>query len=97
MDTKLQLLNVYAPNKEKEFFLGKNGRCGENCMIVGDFNVWCGRLDVSAIMCFKNDSSRNVLERVTRVNSLIDVWRERNPEGGVFSRKQVVRGGTQTK
>ena len=64
----------------------------ENCLVVGDFDVWCGRLDASASVCFRNDSSRGVLEEVMRDNGLIDVWRERNPEGRVFSRRQVVRG-----
>ncbi len=90
-----QLLNVYAPNEEKErrvFFENLGGMCGENGMVVGDFNVWCGRLDATASVCFKNDSSRSVLKEIMRVKGLIDVWRERNPEGRVFSRRQVVRG-----
>ena len=95
MGKEFQLLNVYAPNDERErreYFERLEGVCGENCMIVGDFNVWCGRLDVSANMCFKNDSSRKMLEKMKRVKGLRDEWRERNPEGRVFSRKQVVRG-----
>uniref|UniRef100_A0A8C5AJN6 Endonuclease/exonuclease/phosphatase domain-containing protein n=1 Tax=Gadus morhua TaxID=8049 RepID=A0A8C5AJN6_GADMO len=56
-----RLLNVYAPNEEKErrvFFEGLGGMCVENCVVVGDFNVWCGRLDASTSVCFSNDSSR---------------------------------------
>ena len=33
-------------------------------VIVGDFNVWCGKLDVAEGMCFKNDASREVLEKI---------------------------------
>jgi len=60
-----RLLNIYAPNEEKErrdFFTKVGGLCGENCIVVGDFNVWCGRLDVSACMSFSSDSSRGMLK-----------------------------------
>ena len=95
LNKRIQLLNVYAPNEERErrdFFERLGGMCEENCVIVGDFNVWCGRLDVTARMDFRSDISRSVLKRVMREKDLMDVWRERNPEGRVFSRKQVVRG-----
>ena len=95
MGKKIQLLNIYAPNEERQrrvFFERMRGMCGENCMIVGDFNVWCGRLDASSSVCFKSDSSRGALKEMMKERELIDVWREKNPEGRVFSRRQVVRG-----
>jgi len=95
MGKEFKLLNVYAPNEVKkrgEFFGRMGGMCGRDCIIVGDFNVWCGRLDATASMCFTSDSSRKVLKDVMIMNGLRDVWRDRNPRGRVFSRKQVVRG-----
>jgi len=46
---------------------------------------------VSECTSFSNDSSRGILKDMISVNGLIDVWRERNQEGRVFSRRQVVR------
>ena len=95
MGRKVKLLNVYAPNEEKErgSFFQKLGRmCVDECIVVGDFNVWCGRLDVSMNMHYRNDSSRDVLKEVMKERKMFDVWRERNPEGRVFSRTQMVAG-----
>lgn len=50
----------------KFFFDRMGGMCGDNCVIVGDFNVWCGRLDASSSVCFRSDSSRGVLREVMR-------------------------------
>ncbi|KAF3859844.1 hypothetical protein F7725_000099 [Dissostichus mawsoni] len=95
MGEMFKLINVYAPNGQKErkvFFEGLDGKCGGNCMIVGDFNVWCGRLDATASARFGNDSSRGALKRIMEANGLIDVWRERNLDAREFSRRQVGGG-----
>ena len=93
MGRKVKLLNVYAPNEEKErSFFQKLGRmCVDECIVVGDFNVWCGRLDVSVNMYYRNDSSRGVLKELME-SKMFDMWRERNLEGRVFSRTQMVAG-----
>lgn len=95
MGEMFRLINIYAPNvkkRRKVFFEGLEGKCGGNSMIVGDFNVWCGRMDVSVGMSFKSDSSRDTLKKVMGENGMCDVWRERNINKRVFSRKQVVGG-----
>ena len=95
MGRKVKLLNVYAPNEEKErrsFFQKLGSMCVDECIVVGDFNVWCGRLDVSVNMQYRNDSSRAVLKELMKERKMFDVWRERNPEGRVFSRTQMVAG-----
>ena len=87
----MKLVNVYVANEEKErkaMFEKMGTMCDENCMIAGDFNVWCGKLDVSENMHFKNDT-REVLEKIKSMKGLSDVWRERNPEGREFSRVQL--------
>ena len=95
MGEMFKLINVHAPNEEKErkvFFEGLDGKCGGNCMVVGDFNVWCGKIDVAGGMRFKNDASRRALEKMMGENGLRDLWRERNRDERVYTRKQVVGG-----
>ena len=95
MNEEFKLVNVYAPNEEKDrkvLFEKMGTMCDDNCMIVGDFNVWCGKLDVSENMQFRNDTTREVLEKIKIMKGLSDVWRERNPEGREFSRTQLVKG-----
>ena len=92
---EMKLVNVYMPNEEKErkVMIEKMGTmCDDNCMIVGDFNVWCEKLDVSTNMHFKNDTTREVLKKLKSMKGLSDVWRERNPERRAFSRTQLVKG-----
>lgn len=92
---KYKLINLYAPNEERErkgFFERAGEMCEDNCMIVGDFNVWCGRLDASSSVCYRSDASRGALKKMMRDRGMMDVWRERNPKGRAFSRRQVVRG-----
>ncbi|CAJ1079172.1 hypothetical protein F7725_000099 [Xyrichtys novacula] len=71
-----KLLNVYAPNEEKErkeFFERMGRMSGKDCLIVGDFNVWCGRLDASESMDYRRDMSRGVFKEMMRENDMIDV------------------------
>lgn len=87
MGETIKLVNVYAPNEEKgrrDFFKKMGGMCNGECVVVGDLNVWCGRLDASASVCFRSDSSRGVLNEVMKERGMSDVWRERNPEGEFF-------------
>lgn len=95
MGEEYKLLNIYAPNEDRErgeFFKKIGGLCGENCIVVGDFNVWCGRLDVAVGMVFRSDKTRAILREIMRGNDLVDVWRERNPKGRVFTRRKVFKG-----
>lgn len=94
-DVDYLLYNVYAPNTEIErrvLFMSMGGLCGRNRLLVGDFNVWMDRLDASSSAHFCSDSSRGALLKVMQDEDLVDIWRERNPDKRVFSRRQVVRG-----
>lgn len=54
-----KLINVYAPNNEKdrrELFRQLRTLCMDNCICVGDFNVWCSRMDAANDMSYKRDS-----------------------------------------
>ncbi|KAF3858933.1 hypothetical protein F7725_012134 [Dissostichus mawsoni] len=60
MGEMFKLINVYAPNGQKErkvFFEGLDGKCGGNCMIVGDFN---SRIDLAL-------SSEAVAKKIGRI------------------------------
>lgn len=90
-----RLVNVYAPNieTERKTFFGKmKGLVKGNCILVGDFNVWCTRLDACNVAIFKNDASRTVLNNILLTDDLVDVWREDNPYKRKFSRRQMVLG-----
>jgi len=65
MGDTFKWINVYAPNTKRErrvFFEGLNGKCGGNCLIVGDFNVWCEKLDAPAGARFRSDNDRLVFK-----------------------------------
>lgn len=90
-----RLINIYAPNIEterREFFKEMKPLCKGNCIVVGDFNVWCTRLDASSSVNFKSDGSRKSLMEWMRNDDLVDVWREENPYRREFSRRQMVMG-----
>lgn len=88
-----RLLNLYAPNIEterKEVFKTMKPLCTGNCIVVGDFNVWCTRLDVSKSINFKSDASRRYLNELMQSENMVDAWREENPFKREFSRRQIV-------
>ncbi len=60
--------------------------------MVGDFNVWCTRLDASSSANFKSDVSRKYLTEWMQNEDMVDVWREENPYKKDFSRRQLVMG-----
>lgn len=90
------LYNIHAPNEhgKKDFFkdLGRvlDGRT--DVILIGDFNVAMGPLDVGHSNVFRPDSGRDVLRGIMRDLMLVDVWRERNGHSRVFSRRQTVQG-----
>ncbi len=57
--------------------------------MVGDFNVWCTRLDASSSANFKSDVSRKYLTEWMQNEDMVDVWREENPYKKDFSRRQL--------
>lgn len=89
------MINLYAPNVEierKGVFKQMKPLCKGNCIVVGDFNVWCTRLDVSRSANFKSDVSRKCLNELMQSEDMVDAWREENPFKNEFSRRQMVLG-----
>lgn len=73
-----KLINVYAPNNEKDrrdLFKQLRTLCTDNCICVGDFNVWSSRMDVANNMSYKRDSSRNDIINLMNGGNLVDFWR----------------------
>ncbi len=90
-----RLINLYAPYVEierKGAFKLMKPLCTGNCIVVGDFNVWCTRLDVSRSANFKSDVSRKCLNKLMQSEDMVDAWREENPFKKEFSIRQMVLG-----
>ncbi len=90
-----RLINIYAPNVEterKDIFKKMKPLCKGKCIVVGDFNVWCTRLDASSSANFKSDVSRKFLNEWMLSDDMVDAWREENPYKRAFSRRQMVMG-----
>lgn len=62
------------------------------CIVVGDFNIRCSRLDIGRGVEFRWERSRVMLLEMMRDKGLIDVWRYENPEKREFTRRQVREG-----
>ncbi|NP_001139962.1 Transposon TX1 149 kDa protein [Salmo salar] len=89
-----RLINVYASNIEserREMFHKLKTLCSENCILIGDFNVRCSRMDASSCAKFRYDSSRNALWKLMNEENLVDIWRAENPNRRVFSRRQKLQ------
>lgn len=84
-------MHLMRRNKGRSFLIEWESVCDDGCVVVGDFNVWCGKLDVSAAGVFRSDASRGVLRKLLKEKNMIDVWREGHPEGREFTRRQVVK------
>ena len=90
-----RLINVYAPNREvekRDFFISLGALCTGNCVLVGDFNVYCSKLDVYRRDSFRQDAARKVLFKMIEDGGLVDVWRVRNAAKREYSRRQIVNG-----
>lgn len=96
-DKCIDVINVYAPNSINEkcvfFDKCKNLIYGDEFVVVaGDFNTALSPLDRSGKTGFSNDKSVRLLNDLSNEKGLFDVWRDRNPNVKMFSRKQVVQG-----
>ncbi len=92
---KWRLLNIYAPNLEKDrvSFFTDLQRTGGSCdIIMGDFNVKMCTLDSGGIGPLKADASRAILKNLMLNNEWCDVWRQTNPAVRAYSRIQNVEG-----
>ena len=93
----IDIFNLYAPNNIKErcdFFR----TCKEKIknqkyiLIAGDFNTTLSPLDKSGKCVHNNDKAVQTLCKIMNDKNLYDVWRDRNVDSKIFSRKQVVQG-----
>lgn len=89
------LVNVHAPNEEKEkkmYFniladvIEKWGKV----VIAGDFNTVFIKMNMASGMVFKTDGGRKELKSLMEEKNMTDVWRERNEKKKEFSRRQLV-------
>lgn len=90
-----RLINIYVPNIEidKRSIIDElRGLVTGRCIIVGDFNIKCSRLDIGKGVAFRWEKSREMLIDMMRVKGLVDVWRYENPERREFSRRQMREG-----
>lgn len=90
-----RLINIYVPNVEmdkRSIIEEMKGLVAGRCIIVGDFNTKCSRLDVGRGVVFRWERSRCMLLEVMRIKGLVDVWRYENPEKREFTRRQVREG-----
>ncbi len=94
----LQLLNIYAPNKEKEqlkFYqsvnnlLQKHKSANEKVIVGGDTNVIMNpvmdRKGGSFLETNEYKKVRKEIDRLIDGNNLCDIWRNRNPESKRFT------------
>lgn len=94
-DMDFRLINIYVPNIEgdrREILKELKGLIVGKCIIVGDFNIKCSRLDVGKGVKFRWEKSRGMLMEIMREKGLIDVWRYENPEKREFTRRQLREG-----
>lgn len=91
------IMNVYAENTKHEradffVFLRNYVNDFENVIIAGDWNTTLSTLDRCSRTVHTNDVAVQNLEKVISSLNLCDIWRYRNPDKFVFSRKQLREG-----
>ena len=90
-----RLINIYVPNIEidKRIIIEElKGLVIGRCIIVGDFNTKCSRLDIGQGVVFRWEKSRESLLDMMKDKNLVDVWRNENPERREFTRRQMRDG-----
>ncbi|XP_061621328.1 uncharacterized protein LOC133473741, partial [Phyllopteryx taeniolatus] len=91
---KFRLINIYAPNVEldrRDFFLHVFSFVTDRTLLIGDFNTYLSKLDVSVNNVFRTDVSRNCLLDLMTGNNMVEIWRTLNLSRPVFSSAQVVQ------
>lgn len=62
------------------------------CVILGDFNIKCSRLDIGIGVVFRWEKVREILMKMMRDQGLVDVWRYENPGKREFTKRQMKYG-----
>ncbi|CAG2243758.1 unnamed protein product [Mytilus edulis] len=96
-DSIYNIMNVYAPNivnEKADFFdfLNDYMKLFENTIIAGDWNTSLSGKDRCSRTVHKNDVSVKKLNDIMLNHNVYDIWRFRNPDKLVFSRKMVYNG-----
>lgn len=96
-DKIYNIINVYAGNIVNERavffdFLNNYLKNYENIVIAGDWNTTLSNIDRCSRTVHKHDIAVRNLEKVMSEHNIFDIWRYRNPERIVFSRKRVCEG-----
>ncbi|CAC5423370.1 unnamed protein product [Mytilus coruscus] len=96
-DKLIDIYNIYAPNnvnERYELFLKCKQKIskGKYVLVAGDFNTTLSSLDKSGKTLHCNDKAVKSLCNFMQEKGLYDIWRNRNVNTKVFSRKQVVQG-----
>lgn len=96
LEKDINIYNIYAPNnisERCEFFSNcKNKINNEKYMLVaGDFNTTLSPLDKSGKTKHNNDKAVISLCNIINEKCLYDVWRNRNVDAKIYSRKQIVQ------
>ncbi|CAC5393348.1 unnamed protein product [Mytilus coruscus] len=91
----IDLFNIYAPNPLQErfdFFQNIHSKIKflNNDVVSGDFNTSLGALDRGGKISHREDKAVCALKSIINDNVLCDVYRKRNLDVSVFSRKQIV-------
>ena len=91
------IMNVYGQNivaERAEFFqfLYEYMKSFENIIITGDWNTTLSNLDRSSRTEHKSDIAVRNLECIIQDHNVYDIWRFRNPDKLVFSKKAICSG-----
>lgn len=96
-DIVCNIVNIYAPNNVNErveffSFLQNYMLNFDNIIIGGDWNTTLSDLDRCTKTGHKVDNAFRKLEHLMNDSDLYDIWRFRNPNKRVFSRKMIYNG-----
>ena len=91
---QFNIVNIYAPNtiSELKIFFDSlhNYFLSSGKLVIGsDFNCIDSSLDRLHVPSNHNFADKNCLQALKHDFGLIDVWRERNPHGVVFTRSNI--------
>lgn len=94
-NNKVIVINVHAPNEEKEKrvffnFLRRFLMKYNNVILMGDFNTALSKIDMADGMVFKTSTGRKELKTLMEDFNLVDIWRERHEQKRQYSRRQMV-------